>query len=422
MAGKEEDFNFTKPSGILVDYERIIQPYENSQLATRLKPKIKMPGEKIYSLGVVLKLNSSVLKKLNNLPKGDQRVKYLHSEEFVVGITSVVFLNYDKYRKVCDIIGANENNLNLVLDLALSSLPNNVTLWIGVLIENENFEVMVNTCIKNGFSMPFISNFSPLGYKMNGYGLCMWRKNSIVDIDATNEVKYVMTEFMSDKTKHCNMTARLDRKTLAYFRKLSRMGATWNGDDKITQKEVAGRLVTSDIEKNLTHILKVDESSIVTGEEEGVEISGGIYNFHSHPAEAYENHGVKLGWPSGQDYVGFLGSVITYGTIVHFVVAMEGIYSLALSEYWINHLNEIDASTESFILNNYDLSGRNDRDVNWYLRKVNGILYRGHPLFEIQFKTWSEASTEFDIPYLRSGMNCFSNQCTKNLYDKMYSK
>ena len=57
-----------------------------------------------------------------------------------------------------------------------------------------------------------------------------------------------------------------------------------------------------------------------------------MYNFHSHPRNAYKKYNVKLGWPSGQDYIGFLLASIEDGTIFHMVITIEGIYIITLTK------------------------------------------------------------------------------------------
>ena len=63
----------------------------------------------------------------------------------------------------------------------------------------------------------------------------------------------------------------------------------------------------------------------------------GMYNFHSHPREAYETANVKFGWPSAQDYVGFLMAFLEDGTVMHLVTTIEGMYIMSMSEYCLEN-------------------------------------------------------------------------------------
>ena len=73
------------------------------------------------------------------------------------------------------------------------------------------------------------------------------------------------------------------------------------------------------IDDTFTHHLVIDKTSLFYGKEESVPVIEGLYNFHSHPVEAYERKKTKFAWPSAGDYVGFLKAVVKYDTILHIV-------------------------------------------------------------------------------------------------------
>ena len=79
----------------------------------------------------------------------------------------------------------------------------------------------------------------------------------------------------------CNFDFCLSKESVKYFKNLSYMGYTKNKNGSITQKEIAGGLRVKEKNKNIIN-LDVDLTTIITGDEEGVEIVPGLYNFHSH--------------------------------------------------------------------------------------------------------------------------------------------
>ena len=69
-------------------------------------------------------------------------------------------------------------------------------------------------------------------------------------------------------------------------------------------------LVIEKVTDDLVHYLDVDKKSIIHGKEEGVKVAKGLYNFHSHPIEAYERNNVKFAWPSAH-FVDFASRDLT---------------------------------------------------------------------------------------------------------------
>lgn len=404
-------------ASLLIDFDNIIKFNKLPYLERRIKP---IPVTK-FSIGLVLVITRQQYEALQAIPKGYGRVQYLNSEQFVDSISGHAYLIYNKKKRICEIMDMERDVLSFVLENVLSSIPNNVTLWIGVSLDSPRLDILLKRYISANFHDPYICKVSPLGFEFSGYGLCMIRQNDIIDNNAVNDVKYVLSQFLAKENGDCNLYARLSDKSIQYLRQLSKMGSTINPNGVITQKEVAGILLAGKVDADLTYHLEVDRDSIVSGKEEGVEIIKGLYNFHSHPQEAYERHNVKLGWPSCQDYIGFMGSLIMYGTILHIVVSLEGFYVISLSNYWFNNKKKLGVKIFKFILQNYDLYYENGNTSNWYVNTVNGIAYDGYPLFLVQFFSWHDASTSFVVPYCKNGINCFARQSTKDKYKYLYS-
>ena len=402
---------------ILIDFDNIIRSNHLSLLENRISP---IPTTK-HSLGLVLVITKKQYNSLQLICKGYGRVKYMNSEYFVDSISGYAYLIYDKKKRVCEIMNLEGSVLPLVMQSILGSIPNDVTLWIGTLLDDSHLE-LIKDYISVGFNYPYISKTSPLGFSFSKYAICMLRGNDIIDDNnATNDVKYVLTQFLAKKKGYCMLSARLSNNAIKYLRHASKLGSTLNNNGEITQKEIAGRLIAGIIEDDLTFQLDVDRDSIIRGDEEGVDIIDGLYNFHSHPQEAYDRHGVKLGWPSAQDYVGFMGSAIVYDTILHIVVCLEGFYVIFMSDYWVNKKELLGRDINSFILEKYDLCSEKKQPINWYVRKINNVTYKGFPLFTVQFISWDNPMVQFTAPYFRNGVNCFSRQSTIKKYKKLYT-
>lgn len=403
-------------SSLLIDFDNIIGPNKLTLLENKTQP---VPETK-HSLGLVLVVSDQEHRALNSIPKGESRVKYINTTPFVNSITGHAYTIYDKKKRLCEIMGLSGAVLPEIMDSILSHIPNDVTLWVGIVLDDPHLDILIREYVKAGFCDPYICKASPLGFAFRGYGLCMLRQNDIVNNDATNDVKYVLTQFMAERQGHCTLHARLSSSSIEYLRQISKIGSTDNKDGKISQKELAGRFLTGCIDSSLVYNLDVDRQSIVSGEEEGVEIVGSLYNFHSHPREAYDRHGVQMGWPSPQDHVGFLSSSIKYDTILHIVASIEGFYVVSLTEHWANKKEKLDKKVVDFILENYDIRYQIGKTPTWYTRTVNSIAYEGYPVFLVQFFSWNDASSDFIVPYRKTGVNCFARQSTIDKYRQLY--
>lgn len=404
-------------SSLLIDFDNIIKKSELPLLETRIKP---IPETK-FILGLVLVVPEDYISSLESIPKGNDRVQYLNSPGFVESISGHSYIIYDKKKKVCEIMGMEGSILSQVMASVLSNIPNDVTLWIGIVLEDPNLDLLIQDYITAGFRDPYVCKASPLGFTFKGHGLCMLRQNDIVDNNAINDVKYVLAQFLTKKKEGpCTLTVKLSNQSIKYMNQLSKIGSTLNSNGIITQKEIAGTMVIGHINKNLVYDLNVDRKSIVSGDEEGVEVVGGLYNFHSHPREAYQRHNVKLGWPSAQDYVGFLSSSLIHDTILHIVVSIEGFYVISLSNHWANKKNELDKNVITFVLEKYDMCYQTGQTSEWYTRTVNGISYEDYPVFLVQYFPWHEANSTFVVPYRQNGINCFARQSTVDKFTYLY--
>lgn len=407
-------------STLLIDYDTIIRTNNLALLQNHIAPT----PETKYTLGLILVIYPTQFKALDSIPKGIGRINYINSSSFVNNILGYTYLIYDKKKKVCEIMGnIGDISVSRILDGTLSSIPNDVLLWTGFDLTNPMFNSLVDNYVREGFEEPYICKTSPLGFSFTTHGLCMLRKNDIIKNNyPLNDVRYVLTQFITKQRGICSLRAYLSDESIYYLHKLTKIGSTLNNDGVITQKEVAGKLIAGKVNDDLSYSLNVDRDSVKYGSEEAVEIIAGLYNFHSHPHEAYEKNNVKLGWPSAQDYVGFMNSSLVYDTILHIVTAIEGFYVISLTEYWVNNKYHFNDSTNEFIGKEYNIcySTAVEKTVSWYTKRVNSISYHGYPIFLVQFFTWNDSKTVFEVPFRKSGTNCFSRESTLVKYKQLY--
>ena len=404
-------------TSLLIDFDKIVKGKNLNVLEEKIAP-VPMSNEQ---LGLVLNVPLTTKETLNKIPKGDARVAYINTKDFVDSIKGFAYIVYSRKKKVCEIMGIRGMLLTNILDITLASIPNDTTLWIGIDIRDPSFDIIVKDYISSGFRDPYICKVSPLGYNFADHGLCMMKINDKDSYNAKKDVEYVLSQFLNNRTGNCEVTVRFDKNTCEYLQKLTQMGSTENGNGTITQKELAGTFRVDKIEDDLTYILVIDRSSTITGKEEGVPIAKGLYNFHTHPREAYENHNTNIGWPSAQDYVGFIASIIAYKTILHVVVSIEGLYVIALTNEWLNGKVVLDMGFKNFILGNYNLCNQKDKGIDWYVKKVNSIGFKGYPVFHLTFLPWDKCTQKMKIPYAKNNNNCFSRQETIDKYKQLYN-
>jgi hypothetical protein len=297
--------------------------------------------------------------------------------------------------------------MELIIDTLMRSLPNDVTLIVKASLVNTE---LIQEYINVGFINPYIT--------LKG-NLCMSKKNNALPQQKSVDEIAIQTEYiLSQKLPDCSAILQLDLPTLNYLKTLTTVGSTFNKNTgNITQKEIAGTLKVNLTTKEFVHILEVVPESIITGDEEGVPIAVGLYNFHSHPKEAYERHMVELAWPSAQDYIGFLLAVRDDSTICHFVISIEGIYIMSLSTQFDVI---IDNDILEFIQKKYDISYNSINTSFEYINKINNFVYKNSPIFDCQYLNWEEAGTPFTVNFGRrdSNCNCYPSPDKHQLHDE----
>ena len=408
---------------ILVDYNNIVK---NNNLLL-LENRIASPPQTEFSIGLVIVIKKEQYETLKSIPKGYKRIKYMNSIPFVSSISGYEYFTYDKNKKICEVFDIKDKILPRVIESILFSLPNDITVFVNISLDDKQLDRKISVCITSGFYDPYISKVCPLGFTFPENRLYMIRKNDIIGNESINsvknDVKYVLKQFRIYKLSnynYCILKAKLSKKAIKYLKSASKIGSTINANGVITQKEIAGRLVVGKVRNDLVYELDVDRTSIMYGEEEQVDLISGLYNFHSHPQEAYDRHNQTIGWPSAQDYVVFFESSLIYDTLIHIVASVEGFYVLSLSKFWFNNKNvsDIQKQVKKFILDNYNKCSQKDNTIDWYVSTINGITYEGFQLFQVQYVSWNDADTIFTFSYKKNGVNCIARQSTLDIIKK----
>jgi hypothetical protein len=405
-------------NSLLIDYDRIVKNNNLHLLEKRCQP---IPTTHT-NMGVVLAIKEKQYNILISLPKGESRVSYINSISFVDNIIDLAWIIYDEEKKLCEFVGVEGNMLTTVLEKTLYNIPNDVTLCVGIGFDHPNKVKMITEYLKLGFRDPYISKKSPLGLQFTEHGVCLLRENNVIDDDSVNDIGHMLVQFYSKEKGYCTLKACLIKDAIKYLQVTSKLGSTINENGVITQKEVAGRLLVKKIDDTFTHHLVIDKTSLFYGKEESVPVIEGLYNFHSHPVEAYERKKTKFAWPSAGDYVGFLKAVVKYDTILHIVTTIEGFYVISLGSYWAKNKFSIDDKIISFIMKEYDFSCKRNGDysINWYLNKVNALKYQDYQLFMVECIPWEIATKTFVISHRKNGSNnCFTKQKTSDFVKKL---
>lgn len=340
---------------------------------------------------------------------------------FSIGVIIVkkkhYYILYNEKREICVLSSELVEVLRDILNALFSSLSNNMTLWISVSIEDPKFSKLIENIAENGFNSPFMTNLSPLRVSITP-SIAFVRQNMPTEeyskISTLNKVYDAIKQYKNGD-KSCSITACLSKKALSFLRKTSKIGISDDG----SQKELSGELYVGNVIKKggeFIYVIEVNESSVESGQEEDVDVLATRYNFHSHPEQAYIRHSVDNAWPSLTDYLGYLKLGIN--TVFHCVATLEGVYIMSFGSKWANNLKKVD---RNFIMKNYHIDHKEKYTPKSYVKKVNGIKYKGYPIYNVQFFPWEKAGKKFKVSYAKIGISCITTEKGSRVYKKLYS-
>lgn len=208
---------------------------------------------------------------------------------------------------------------------------------------------------------------------------------------------------LNNKQKSCSKKALLTKKAVKELKKLVyKAGTTDNG--KFKHHEVGGLLRGH--EKNGIYYISVNESSYMTGNENGTNVPEGKIGFHTHPAGEYIAQNVIYAWPSGDDYQSILEKMITEDGVMHIVATKEGIYAVSFSQNlaksdkkkWEQLLKAKKPEEYKFTLP----SKNSNMTPSSYIKKIEH-----KDIFTVKFSSWSDATTKpFEFNYPKRENTC----------------
>ena len=340
------------------------------------------------------------ISQYNDLLRNPNQLLYIQSKSFIQNIKGSYFIVYNKDKKICE-LRDNIDDKKYLKDIINSIgeyMPSDVIIWTGIIPVN-----MSESYIKAGFGNPHIVDHSPLKHSFNESGVAFLLKNNGEKVSETS-TRNKLIHASTQSGKACNIYSRFTPEAVKYLQNINLNSS----------KELAGSLIVSNVNKydeQLVFELSPDPSSSLEGNEEDVDAVWSRYNFHTHPKKAYENHGVTRGWPSSQDFVGFLQ--LKNHTIFHTVVTLEGIYVISLSPEWSGDINSINKKQ---ILKQYDIDHRKKITFNKYVDMINNKKYKGVQLFVIKFLPWNNATVKFPVFYAKTGNKCLATEETFKIY------
>ena len=373
--------------GLLVDYDVIIKPRK----LTRLKSKLKSAPKTRFNTGLILIISKE---NMHSLKRYSDKLSYINTDNFIRDIVHYTYIIFNK--KICEILTPGIY-INIILNTLRSGLSYDMQLWVNVSQGPE-----LNACLKAGFHNPHFCDKSPLGRSYTNKGICLTRMNDLSEKDATKDVKEILKQ---KNNRSCKIFLQFDLKTREQLKKIAKFGLTLNEDGTFTQKEIGGTFTLGDTTVKSAYPLVLNLGNIVYGNEESINIIKGLYSFHTHPKEAYIRNGVKNAWPSSQDYIGFIKCAVNYGTIAHFVIGLEGVYIISMSTWWVSKKEKLSNSVIDFINNRLNLT-KSELNIEQYISKIRAELYKGFPLFNIEYLSWGNIGNKFSVNYSKNGKNC----------------
>ncbi len=402
-------------SVIIIDYDNII--------SDDLKTKLNQPpkSSRGFVVGLILIVSDMIVSQLSELPLGAERVRFIHKDRFIQHISAHYYVLYNQKRGICIIEEDIIDYVQPILQSCFSGFPTETVLWISLNINSIEFIDKLQILINNGFNHPYITSTTPQFVKTQP-SLALIRPNigNLVDINrrmVLNSVLHLMRQY-KENNKTCFLQAKFSAKAIEFLRNASHVGVVIEKGEK-TQREITGELLIQDVinqNDKIVYIIDVAESSVQSGDEENVDVNATRYNFHSHPREAYVRHNVEKAWPSSTDYLGYYQ--LGHNTIFHCVATIEGIYILSFSPHWAHQLKKVD---RNFISEHYDIDHSEPLSPEEYVEKVNSILYKGFPVYEVKFFRWQNADTPFKVFFPQIGSTCLVSQDTVDNHKKLHS-
>lgn len=365
-----------------------------------------MPSKYVYKKKILNKHRLNNLYKGNNntdivvfidIPSKKKSIKLLEQyKDKILG--SCVF---DIYDKIVQIKHLNYLNKLENLDKILSVLTQHHNLiWLHLSIKSINDELL-QACVDNNFKDIYISNVS-LDNKSISTSLCMKYDKKKDDSDQFQLAKNLLKQYNTNK-QYCTANATFKLKTAKYLKNLVY--------DPKYKNEVAGEVYLNGFTYQNGEIIfniDIDSKDVSKGDKDEVDIIMSLYNFHTHPKNAYKIFNCELGWPSADDFSTYLYGLIKFNTIFHFISTMEGVYVISINKEMVPKVSKwtstyYEKEVEPWIISNLNVDKLNYRkndgiyhsnhniiDEESYVKCINNIKFKGDTIFNVVFLNWDD--------------------------------
>ena len=364
------------------------------------------------TIGIIISFSDGLLSNLKKFvkPKGQENFVFivLEQSDFMSLEQSAdkqIVLNSDTFHKkikyyLCGTYDRNKNAL-IIRDCN----EKYVNLFFETL--NKYFEESLSiitpydkTFLDQGFS-------SIVTCDLNDEKVCLTKKNIFLSEEDRKSAKLQVAYLKGSHQKpNCSIIVRLGEETVRYLEYLSRSGGTTPDEDGqgMTQKEVFGKfkIVKSEfVNGNIIHTLKLDKSTIIFGKDDEITTTGSLYNFHSHPLNAYLKYKTKYGVPSLADFVAVYTLCTTQNTIVHFISSLEGLYVISVNPKSDTCKLTIKDGIE-FVKMHFEYPKDDILDLNDYLKFVNR-----KDIFKVRLIPWEIVhNSDIEIEFKKVGKTC----------------
>lgn len=264
-------------------------------------------------------------------------------------VNSFIFYTYIEDRDILEVFVGGCRNSAFAVQVMLTVVANESTaqsIWVAINPETPFFDEIVKHLVDNGFQDAKLTATTIAGEQMDKQAVSL-----LLDKDdaVVRPEEFAAAIGMRDKalayTKICKFKVVVPSNVLDKIR-------TYLSE----QKEYAGSLIitsyalsSEDGETIPVARLGFPIATETRGMFEAVIPPTSLFNFHTHPEHCYIKYGCVLGWPSNGDM-----RAVTYmrdgGNIIHFVVSVEGVYSIQVTPDFGAYLDRM--RSQDFI--NYD--------------------------------------------------------------------
>lgn len=261
---------------------------------------------------------------------------------YIVGVSKIhTYSLGNEVYGVCTAQNYRGKGIGKIMLKVIVQVFGNFPLWLGVEVENKDFNVATNLYTSVGFgngqnSICYLPKQSPGGVPISVNVISLQRDPYGVRSpqDAFKVAKTMQLKYYDEKNL-CKtpfiIGDNLIRKLHSYLDR---------------DREYAGELVPVGYAANRV-VLGFKESTEIRGNDPPdftVQVPQGSLYFHVHPNICYQKYGCYLGWPSGRDVAIVFYRYIYKHYLMHFVVTNEGLYAITLSPAFMHALKNITES------------------------------------------------------------------------------